>query len=216
MPSCLTPLKEVIKAEAHRLGFELVGVTPPSPPPHIDFFESWLRAGLQGEMAYLATERARQRRADPRRILLECRSILVLGMRYPAAQSPARDQQSLPPATSGPAQRSSSNQTLGRVASYAWGDDYHVVLVDRLRSLVDFIEAQGGPPVPNRRYTDTGPILERDSAQRAGLGWIGKNTCLIHPRRGSYFLLAEVLLGIHLGPEPPFLPALCDTSHRCL
>jgi len=216
MPSCLTPLKEVIKAEAHRLGFELVGVTAPYPPPHIDFFESWLRAGRQGEMAYLATERARQRRADPRRILLECRSILVLGMRYPAAQSPACDQQSLPPATGGPAQRSPSNQTLGRVASYAWGDDYHVVLVDRLRGLVDFIEAQVGHPIPNRWYTDIGPILERDLAQRAGLGWIGKNTCLINPRRGSYFLLAEVLLGIDLDPDPPFLPDLCGTCTRCL
>jgi len=216
MSSCLTPLKEVIKTEAHRLGFELVGVTTPYPPPHIDLYKNWLRAGLHGEMAYLATERARQRRADPRHILPECRSILVLGVRYPAAQSPARDQQGLPAAAGGLAQRPSPNQAPGRVASYAWGGDYHVVLADRLRVLVDFIEGQVGHRVPNRWYTDTGPILERDFAQRAGLGWIGKNTCLINPRRGSYFLLAEVLLGIDLDPDPPFLPDLCGTCTRCL
>jgi epoxyqueuosine reductase len=102
------------------------------------------------------------------------------------------------------------------VASYAWGDDYHDVLSERLRSLVAFIEAQVGHPVPNRCYTDTGPLLERDLAQRAGLGWIGKNTCLIHPRLGSYFLLAELLLGIDLDPDPPFLPDRCGSCTRCI
>lgn len=216
MSSCLTPLKQLIKAEAHHLGFELVGVTSPSPPPHSNVYNSWIRAGLHGEMAYLATERARQRRADPRQILPECRSILVLAVRYPAAQSPARDQQIPPTATAGLAQSPAPGQALGRVASYAWGDDYHAVLADRMVVLVDFIEAQVGHPFPNRWYTDTGPILERDFAQRAGLGWIGKNTCLINPHQGSYFLLAEVLLGIDLEPDPPFLPDLCGTCTRCL
>ena len=216
MSSCLTSLKEVIKAEAHRLGFELVGVTTPFPPPHIDHYKNWLRAGLHGEMAYLATERARQRRADPRYILPECRSILVLGIRYPAAHAPARGHQDLLAAAGELAQRPSPNQAPGRVASYAWGGDYHVVLADRLPVLVDFIEGQVGHRVPNRWYTDTGPILERDLAQRAGLGWIGKNTCLINPRQGSYFLLAEALLGIDLDPDPPFLPDMCGTCTRCL
>jgi epoxyqueuosine reductase len=104
----------------------------------------------------------------------------------------------------------------GLVASYAWGDDYHDVLPERLQQLVSFIENHVGHPVTNRWYTDTGPILERDLAQRAGLGWIGKNTCLIHPRLGSYFLLAEILLGVELEADAPFVPDHCGTCRRCL
>jgi epoxyqueuosine reductase len=159
-------------------------------------------------MGYLAPERARQRRADPRLILPECRSILVLGIRYPA-----------PPAGTdrvGFVKDSRLERPAGRVAAYAGGADYHDVLKDRLQELAAFIEAQAGEAVPNRWYTDTGPILERDLAQRAGLGWIGKNTCLIHPRHGSYFLLAEILLGIELEPDPPFTADRCGACTRCL
>lgn len=104
----------------------------------------------------------------------------------------------------------------GQIAAYAWGDDYHEVLAGRLRDLVSFIEARIGRPAANRWYTDTGPILERDLAQRAGLGWIGKNTCLINPQAGSYFLLAEVLLDVDLEPSPPFVPDRCGSCTRCL
>ena len=86
----------------------------------------------------------------------------------------------------------------------------------KLQELVTFIEEQVGHPVPNRYYTDTGPILERDLAQRAGLGWIGKNTCLINPKHGSYFLLAEILLGLELEPDPPFTTDHCGTCTRCI
>ena len=190
-----------IKAEARRLGFQLVGVTTPDMPPHYPVYTSWLAAGLHGEMSYLDTERACERRADPRQILPECQSILCLGIRYPV---PVGDAPSAAP-------------TLhGRVASYAWGDDYHDLLPPRLKTLVQFIEGQAGHPVPNRWYTDTGPILERDLAQRAGLGWIGKNTCLIHPRQGSYFLLAEILLGLALDPDLPFTADHCGSCTRCL
>jgi epoxyqueuosine reductase len=94
--------------------------------------------------------------------------------------------------------------------------DYHDVLPERLESLVYFIENSLGRSVPNRWYTDTGPILERDLAQRAGMGWIGKNTCLIHPQMGSYFLLAEILLGVPLTPDPPFTSDHCGSCTRCL
>jgi epoxyqueuosine reductase len=104
----------------------------------------------------------------------------------------------------------------GQVASYAWGDDYHYQIPPRLKQLVAFIETQVGEPVPNRYYTDTGPILERDLAQRAGLGWIGKNTCLINPAQGSYILLAEILLGIDLEPDPPFTADRCGSCTRCI
>jgi epoxyqueuosine reductase len=186
-------LTQHIKDEARRLGFALAGVTLPGSPPHYGVFERWLDQGRNGEMAYLATDDSRSKRLDPRQILPECRSILVLGIPYS------------PPA-----------QAAGGVASYAWGEDYHEVLPERMGKLVHFIEEQTGHPVPNRLYTDTGPLLERDLAQQAGLGWIGKNTCLIHPRMGSTFFLAEILLGLELEPDAPFSTDQCGTCTRCI
>ena len=104
----------------------------------------------------------------------------------------------------------------GRVASYAWGEDYHDVLPERMKDLVRYIEEQVGGPVRNRYYTDTGPILERDLAQRAGIGWIGKNTCLINPKQGSYFLLSEIFLDLELEPDSPFVTDHCGTCTRCI
>jgi len=197
-------MRQDIEGEARRLGFDLFGVTTPDPPPHLAIFRSWLEAGRHGEMGYLATGRSLERRADPRRILPECRSILALGVRYYAPEK-------------GPASADDQEQAIkGRVASYAWGDDYHTVLAGRLAALVAFIEERAGGAVPNRWYTDTGPLLERDLAQRAGLGWIGKNTCLINPEMGSYFLLAEVLLGLDLPPDTPFEFDRCGACTRCL
>ncbi len=192
-------LKQAIKNEARRLGFTLVGVTLPQASPHFSAYEQWLAEGKHGNMAYLASEEARLRRADPRRILPECQSILVLGTPY----SPPL------PASEKPGGR-------GKIAAYAWGEDYHLVLPERMKQLVAFIESQVGHPVPNRWYTDTGPLLERDLAQQAGLGWIGKNTCLINPRHGSTFFLSEILLGLELEPDPPFPTDQCGTCTRCI
>ncbi len=186
-------LTSQVKARAHELGFQLVGVTTPAAPPHLDVYANWIVQGHQAEMGWMATDRARQRRTDPKLILPECESILVLGIAYP------------PP--------SSSSEG---VAAYALGDDYHNVLPERLQAIVAFIEDQVGHAVPNRWYTDTGPILERELAQRAGLGWIGKNTCLINPQMGSYFLLAEILLGIKLAIDAPITTDHCGTCTRCL
>ncbi|HSL46356.1 MAG TPA: QueG-associated DUF1730 domain-containing protein, partial [Anaerolineales bacterium] len=187
-------LKEIFKEKARQLGFVLAGVTTPEPPPHYATFENWLAQGRHGTMGYLATERSRTRRADPREILPECKSILVLATPY----SPNS-------ARSGTSEENAVEATDlgGRVASYAQGDDYHDILPARMQELVKYIEAQVGSPVKNRWYTDTGPLLERDLAQRAGIGWIGKNTCLIHPEHGSYFLLSEILLDLDLEPDPP-------------
>ena len=193
-------LTQAVKAEAHRLGFQLAGVTTPEPPPHFAVFENWLAEGKHGEMLYLAGERSRERRSDPRQILPECQSILVLGMRYPTP-TPEQVRQGC---------------STGRIASYALGRDYHDVLPQRLKTLVSYMEAQVGQGIPNRWYTDTGPVLERDLAQRAGLGWIGKNTCLINPTQGSYFFLAEIFLGIELTFDQPFRFDHCGTCARCL
>ena len=103
-----------------------------------------------------------------------------------------------------------------RVASYALGDDYHDIIPPRLKLIVEFIEEQLGHPIPNRYYTDTGPILERELAQRAGLGWIGKNSMLINPKAGSTFFLAEILLGIELEPDEEIVTDHCGTCTRCL
>jgi len=195
----LNGLKQAIKEKARQLGFTLAGVTSSEPPEHYSTFELWLNAGMHGTMNYLAEERSRVRRADPRQILPECKSILVLAMPYSPVFS---DEQADPP---GP-----------KIASYALGDDYHDIIPPLLKLIVEFIEGQLGHPTPHRYYTDTGPILERDLAQRAGLGWIGKNTLLINPKAGSTFFLAEILLGIELEPDPPFPTDHCGTCTRCI
>jgi len=189
-------LSSLAKEEGARLGFALVGVTTPHPPAHVDVYRSWIAAGRHGQMAYLASERGLARRSDLRQILPECQSVLVVALRY--------DQP-------GPAQAQGA-----RIAAYAHGRDYHDVLPERLERLLAALRQAAGVDFPYRIYTDTGPILERELAQRAGLGWIGKNTCLIHPRLGSYLLLGEALLALPLAPDPPFLPDRCGTCTRCV
>ena len=195
----MSNLKQTIKDKARQLGFFLAGVTLPEPPPNYSTFENWLAQNHHGMMNYLAEERSRTRRADPKQILPECKSILVLATAYH------------PPLPAG-----EGTGVRGRVASYARGADYHDILPARMKELVQFIEEQVGGPVKNRWYTDTGPILERDLAQRAGIGWIGKNTCLIHPKQGSYFLLSEIFLDLALEPDPPFTTDHCGTCTRCI
>jgi epoxyqueuosine reductase len=199
-------LAQSIKAQALRLGFVLAGITTPDPPPHLDVFLDWLAAGRHGEMSYLASERSLLRRGDPRQIMAECRSILVLAAPY---DRPLQAGESMD-------KRDNAAPPFGRVAAYAWGKDYHNVLGERMQALIHYIEMQAARPVASRWYTDTGPLLERELAQRAGLGWIGKNTCLINPQLGSTFLLAEILLDLVLPPDLPFSADRCGTCTRCL
>ena len=175
-------------------------------------------------MNYLANDRSRACRADPRLILPECKSILVLALPYPDPKLalPSRNDGTSVLAArrvsevEGTADASNESSISGRVAAYAWGDDYHLVIPEKLQELVAFIEQQVGHPVLNRWYTDTGPILERELAQRAGLGWIGKNTLLINPKLGSYFLLAEIFLDLELEPDASFTTDHCGTCTRCI
>lgn len=184
-----------LKEQARDQGFSLVGVTTPDPPDHLDFFRSWLEAGHHGTMGWMGSDRSLRRRADPREILPGCQSILSLAYPYPLPeQQPGR----------------------GQIACYAWNEDYHHVLGEKLETLVDFLQNQVDEEVSHRWYTDTGPILEREIATRAGLGWIGKNTTLIHPRQGSFFFLAEILLSLPLVPDSPFEGEYCGTCSRCL
>jgi epoxyqueuosine reductase len=190
-----TEITQQIKEEAKLLGFPLVGVTHPNPPIHIDFFQNWLSKGYHASMDWIASQRSQERRSDPLIILPECKSILVLGTPYPAPMG---------------------NIKGGNIAAYALSQDYHLVIETRLKALMKKIDDLVGRSVPNRWYVDTGPILERELAMRAGLGWIGKNTTLINQDLGSYFFLAEILLGIELDLDPPITETYCGTCTRCL
>ena len=195
-------LKEKIKAEAGRLGFTLIGFTNLEPPQSIQAYLDWIDRGLYAEMEYLARPAAVEKRADPTKIMPQAKSLICLGMRYPSpASTPA------PPAVEGP---------HGRLASYAWGQDYHLVIPPKLEQLAVFIEHELGRRIDRKAYTDTGPILERDLAQRAGLGWIGKNSCLINPSSGSYYLLAELFVDVEFEIDAPFLNDHCGTCTRCI
>ncbi|MCC6985617.1 MAG: tRNA epoxyqueuosine(34) reductase QueG [Anaerolineales bacterium] len=198
MSNHLTGLTQAVKDKARQLGFILAGVTSSEPPAHFDIFQGWLDSNHHGTMDYLASERSRSRRSDPKLILPECKSILVLAFPY------------------SPNAEGGMQKAEYKIAGYALGDDYHDIIPPRLQEIVQFVEERVGRPIPNRYYTDTGPILERELAQRAGLGWVGKNSMLINPRAGSTFLLAEILLGIELEQDKSCATDHCGTCTRCI
>lgn len=213
IPDAMETLKQRIFDKARQLGFDLAGVASPEHPEHFEIYRTWLENGYHADMAYMAEKSRVQKRANPELILPGCRSILVLAARYTGSHSSLETERDGLPFQN---RQETPSALQGKVAAYAWGDDYHNILVERMRELVAFIEEQVGEPVPNRYYTDTGPILERDLAQRAGLGWIGKNACLINPAGGSYYLLAEILLGIDLPKDAPFPYDRCGNCTRCI
>ena len=189
-----------IKEYAHSLGFDLCGITTPEPPAHLKEYRKWLSDGLHADMEYMSNDRARRSRANPKRIFPECKSILVVAANYYQGEF------------SGPG----SDTTSGKVARYAWGRDYHTVLLQRLQELMSFVESVAGRPVRYRLYVDTGPLLERELAQRAGLGWIGKNTMLINHEIGSWTLLAEAMLDLWLPPDEPYVADRCGSCTLCI
>ncbi len=193
--------EDLLQAETERLGFILSGIAPVAPPPHFAYYEQWIAAGLQAGMAYLASETALARRADPALIQPGARALLVAALPY---FSPS----GIP---DGPA-----GEALGRVAAYAWGDDYHDVIPPRLAQLVRILERYLGSAIRSRTYTDTGPVMEHDHAQTAGLGWTGKNTCLISPQKGSFFLIGETFLDAEIEPNQPFFADHCGACQRCI
>ena len=189
-----------VREEARMLGFELIGVARPEPSAHLRFYERWLAEGRHGGMAYLARPEAVARRADLRRTLATVRSVVVVAMGYHTEPDPDD-----PP-----------DPTRGVIARYARGRDYHRVIKRRLLALLERVAAHARCPVAGRVYVDTGPLLERELGQRAGLGWFGKNTMLIHPRRGSWHFLGALLLDLDLEPDPPFTADHCGNCSRCL
>ena len=188
-------LTSALKAEARRLGFALAGATPAVTPPRIGQFQKWLADGFAGPMDYLA--KSAGAREHPRHVLPEVRSLLMLAvdMRTAAPTAPAAGQ--------------------GAVARYAWGADYHHTLRERLRALADF-HRRLTPEAAVRGVVDTAPLLEREFAQLAGLGWIGKNTMLVNSRLGSWLVLAALLTSETLAYDPPAEASPCGTCRRCL
>jgi len=174
-------LTEVVKEKAYELGFDLIGIAPAKRTPHADAYASWVDSGYAATMGYMARDVVR--RQDPGQVLPGARSVVVVGLSYFVADPPADVW---------------NDPSRGRIARYAWGADYHEVMVPRLRQLAEFITLQTRRNVQSRLYVDTGPVLERDFAAQAGLGFIGKNTCLINPAMGSYLFLGEVLVNLEL------------------
>lgn len=193
-------LNRIIKAEAKNLGFSLFGITSPDPPDHFSTFEEWLESGSQADMGYLSRSDAVARRREPHLLKPECTSILCLGFPYSNANS-------LPAAGEG---------LVGRIASYALGQDYHLDLPARMDDLMERVEKRLERKIAYKVFTDSAPILERDLAHRAGLGWIGKNSCLIHPSCGSYFFLAEIFTDLELEADAPFIFDRCGSCTRCI
>ena len=193
-------LEARVRAAALACGFDQVGIAPASRPTHAGTYLEWIAQGHHGEMGYMAREDAVRRRLDPREALPGCRSIIVVSLHY----GPGATMEQGSPAPDEPI-----------IARYARGRDYHDVFEERLDRLLAEIR-ELAPGVSARRYVDYGPVLERDHAQRAGLGWIGKNTMLINPSLGSYLMLGELLTDLELEPDDPFRPDRCGTCTRCI
>ncbi len=189
------PLKE----KARALGFDLVGVAPPGPTLESLFYPQWLERGYQGEMRYLEGRRGAMR-ADARNLLPAARSVVCVGTVYNAPS---------------PYSSESDDPDRGWVSRYAWGDDYHDVLKPKLHALADWIRSEHGQSVKCKVCVDTSPLLERAYAHRAGLGWIGRNSCLIDERVGSWFFLGEVLTSAEFVPDTE-APDRCGTCRRCI
>ncbi len=189
-------LTELLKAEAGRLGFALAGAAPAVASPGYERFSQWLSAGYAGQMHYLPDRRDAY--GHPQHVLDRVRSILMLGMSYHT--------ESAAPCGEG----------QGRVASYAWSEiDYHDVIHGRLKQLIERLH-QKLPDARARGVVDTAPLLEREFAQLAGLGWVGKNTLLLNKQQGSYFFLAALLTDVELQYDRPFAADHCGTCRACL
>lgn len=190
-------LTEDVKEKAYELGFDLIGIAPATRAPHADAYASWVDAGYSATMGYMTRDVAR--RQDPRQVLPGARSVVVVGLSYFVTNPP---------------DHLWNDPSRGRIARYAWGLDYHEVMLPRLRQLADFFVRHTRREVQHRAYVDTGPLLERDFAAQAGLGFIGKNTCLINPAMGSYLFLAEILVDLDLDFDEPATGSVAGVGTR--
>lgn len=191
-------LKQALVEQAESLGFSMVGVAPPI-SEHATFYRKWLNEGYHGEMSYLARSSAVSRRRDLEETLAGVSSAIVVAHEYYQVDAP----------------EAAGDPSRGVIARYARGADYHRVVKKKLMALARWLDTELGG-VRARAYVDTGPILERELARRAGLGWFGRNTMLIHPRRGSYFFLGVLLVDRELEPDSLFEADHCGSCQACV
>ncbi len=192
-------LARTLKQEARARGFSLAGIAAPDASDHLERYRGWIAEGMHGEMHYLARPDAIRRRGDLRGTLEEVRSVLVVGHEYAQDDPPGVPE----------------DPSRAVIARYARGRDYHRVVKKKLVGLARWLEGRA-PEARARAYVDTGPILERELAHRAGIGWFGKNTMILNPKRGSYFFLGVLLLDLDLPPDPPFEADHCGSCRACL
>ncbi len=201
-PSQSCPLMESLtqklKTYALAQGCDLVGVAPVAGFKELDFYPQWLEAGYAGEMEYL--HRQLPKRLDPRQILPSAQSVIVIGLNYH---------------TPHPLSIENQDRERGWISRYAWGEDYHHVLSEKLETLHRFLAQEAGANYQGKYYVDTGPVLDRVFAKYAGLGWFGKNTNLLNQKTGSWFFLGELITNLMLEFDAP-PPDRCGTCRRCL
>jgi len=186
-------MKEQLVSFAREIGFDSCLIAKCNPPLHAGEFRDWLRDGAAGEMNYM--QRGEEKRCDPQKVLPGARSVIVLALNYFQG--------------GGASQRDAAT---GRIARYAWGDDYHDVIAAKLDKIDNFLGEFGGT---QKCYVDTGPVLERDYAAQAGIGWHGKSTMLLNEQLGTWFFLAEILTTLELPADPPARDR-CGTCERCI
>jgi epoxyqueuosine reductase len=186
-----------IKEKARGLGFDLVGFAPAQRSRHAEYVREWLAAGRAGSMAYL--EKRLDERIDPAVYLPGAQSIICVAMNYHFPLEEVAEE---------------ARSFHGRIARYALGDDYHEIIKQRLHALADWIR-EIAPDAQTRAAVDTAPVLERELADMAGIGWVGKNTCVINPRVGSWLLLGQIITTLALPADEPMADH-CGTCTRCI
>ncbi len=191
-------LTNAIKDKAIDLGFDLIGVSPIDSFPENQFYKEWLNKGFSGEMTYL--ERNPEKREDIQNILPGAKSVISCAMNYN---------------TDYPYSIEHADNTKGWISRYAWGDDYHDTIKDKLQILMNYMYSESSDEINSKLYVDTGPVLERAYGKYAGVGWVGKNTCLINQEIGSWIFLGEIITNIELEYDAP-VPDRCGTCTRCI
>ena len=198
-------LKAQLVSYAQQIGFDSCRIAACTAPAHTTEFREWLRDGAHGEMHYM--KRGEEKRCDPQKVLSGARSVIVLALNYFQGNAAHPPSQSF-----GVASTAAATPNTGKIARYAWGDDYHDVIAAKLDEIDQFLRDFGGD---QKCYVDTGPILERDHAAQAGIGWHGKSTMLIDERLGTWLFLAEILTTLELPPDEP-VPDRCGSCERCI